>query len=114
MLFDQQGQYRGNLSSNPYDPNSTSNPYGRYGSQFSPDSINNPYGAGSRYAPDSPTNPFGSGWTIMGALKTQVGSLSSVLWRTHAHRPRPSPRWDPLDGAPSKAFSTFSVELVTG
>ena len=39
----------------------TSNPYGRYGSPFSPDSINNPYGAGSPYSPSSPTNPYGRG-----------------------------------------------------
>ena len=32
QLFDQAGQYRGNLSANPLDPNSTSNPIGRYGS----------------------------------------------------------------------------------
>jgi len=30
-LYDQQGNYRGRLSSNPYDLDSTSNPYGRYG-----------------------------------------------------------------------------------
>ena len=30
-LYDQQGQYRGKLSTNPYDPDSTSNLYGRYG-----------------------------------------------------------------------------------
>lgn len=28
-LYDQQGNYRGKLSTNPYDPDSTSNPYGR-------------------------------------------------------------------------------------
>ncbi len=60
-LYDQQGNYRGKLSANPYDPDSTSNPYGRYGSPFSPDSINNPYGAGSPYRSDSPTNPYGRG-----------------------------------------------------
>ena len=38
------GKYLGNLSSNPYDPNSVSNPYGQYGSKYSPDSINNEYG----------------------------------------------------------------------
>jgi hypothetical protein len=32
QIFDQNGKYRGNLSVNPYDPNSISNPYGRYGS----------------------------------------------------------------------------------
>ncbi|HPF48026.1 MAG TPA: hypothetical protein PK690_14245, partial [Emcibacteraceae bacterium] len=50
-LYDQQGNYRGRLSSNPFDPDSTSNPYGRYGNPYSPDSINNPYGAGN------PNNP---------------------------------------------------------
>jgi hypothetical protein len=44
------GQYRGKLSTNPYDPDSISNPYGKYGSPFSPYSINNPYGAGSPYS----------------------------------------------------------------
>ena len=62
-LYDQQGNYRGKLSANPYDPDSTSNPYG---SPFSPDSINNPYGAGSPYSPSSPTNPYGRGLRIEG------------------------------------------------
>lgn len=53
------GKYLGNLSANPYDPNSTSNPYGEYGSSYSPDSINNPYGEyGSKYSPKSPNNPY--------------------------------------------------------
>lgn len=51
-LYDSQGNYRGKLSTNPYDPDSTSNPYGRYGSKYSPDSINNPYGAGNPYSSD--------------------------------------------------------------
>lgn len=55
------GKYLGNLSANKYDPNSTSNPYGRYGSKYSPDSINNPYGQyGSRFSNDSANNPFAS------------------------------------------------------
>ena len=45
---------------------SVSNPYGRYGSKYSPDSINNPYGAGSRYRHDSPNNPYGEGLSIYG------------------------------------------------
>ena len=65
-LYDQQGNYRGKLSANPYDPDSTSNPYGRYGSPYSPDSIKNPYGAGSPYSPSSPTNPYGHGLRIEG------------------------------------------------
>jgi hypothetical protein len=39
---------------------------GRYGSPFSPDSINNPFSAGSPFKPDSPNNPYGSGWRIEG------------------------------------------------
>ncbi len=45
-LYDLQRNYYGKLSTNPYDPDSTSNLYGRYGSPFSPDSIKNPYGRG--------------------------------------------------------------------
>lgn len=41
QLRDQQtGKYLDNLSASPYDPNSTSNPHGQYGSKYSPDSIN--------------------------------------------------------------------------
>ncbi|MEO7320389.1 MAG: hypothetical protein ABIW02_01990 [Nitrosospira sp.] len=55
----QTGKYLGNLSANPYDPNSTSNPQGQYGSKYSPDSINNPYGRyGSPYSNDSANNPY--------------------------------------------------------
>lgn len=63
-LYNSQGQFRGDLNSNPYDPNSVANPYGRYGSRFSPDSVNNPYGAGSPYRADSPTNQYGTGMRI--------------------------------------------------
>ena len=65
-LNDQQGNYRGKLSTNPYDSDSTSNPYGRYGSPFSPDSVKNPYGARNPYSPSSPTNPYGHGLRIEG------------------------------------------------
>ena len=58
-LISGDGKYLGNLSANPYDPNSTSNPYGEYGSEYAPDSINNPYGKyGSEYSNDSPNNPY--------------------------------------------------------
>jgi len=30
-LYSADGKYLGNLNDNPYDPNSVSNPYGRYG-----------------------------------------------------------------------------------
>ncbi len=52
-------EYLGRLSSNPYAADSTSNPYGRYGSPYSPDSINNPYGRyGSPYSNESVNNPY--------------------------------------------------------
>jgi hypothetical protein len=49
LLYDSQGQYRGNLNSNPYDPNTVANPYGRHGSPYSP------------YRQASPNNPYGQG-----------------------------------------------------
>ena len=62
QLYDRQtGKYLGNLSNNKYDLNSTSNPYGPYGSKYGQDSINNPYGRyGSEYSSDSPNNPYAS------------------------------------------------------
>lgn len=58
-IYSQDGKYLGTLSNNRYDPDSTSNPYGRYGSKYSPDSINNPYGVhGSKYSNESPNNPY--------------------------------------------------------
>ena len=63
-LYDSQGNFRGNLNGNRYDPNSIANPYGKYGSRYSQDSINNPYGAGSPYIQDSPNNPYGKGLQI--------------------------------------------------
>lgn len=48
----------GNYSSNPYDSDSTSNPYGA-GSPSDSDSINNPYGTyGSPYSNESANNPY--------------------------------------------------------
>jgi len=52
------GTYIGNLSSNPYAPNSTANQYGA-GSPYNPNSVNNPYGTyGSPYSPKSANNPY--------------------------------------------------------
>lgn len=61
-VFGLQGEYLGNLSRNEYDLNSTSNPYGQYGSPYAPQSINNPYSTyGSPYSPDGVRNPYTSG-----------------------------------------------------
>ena len=66
-LYNNEGNYRGKLSTNQFDPDSISNPFGRFGSPYSSESINNPYGAGNPYAADSPNNPYGKGWRIEGA-----------------------------------------------
>ncbi len=63
-LYDSNGNFRGNLNNNRFDPDSVANPYGRYGSRFSSESINNPYGAGNRFNDDSPFNQFGDGMEI--------------------------------------------------
>jgi hypothetical protein len=52
-LVDQQGNYFGELSSNPILKDSVSNPYGEYGSPYSPKSINNPHGAGNPFSTKS-------------------------------------------------------------
>lgn len=61
-IYSSDGKYLGDLSSNQYDPNSVSNPYGKYGSQYEMDSINNPYGRyGSPYSNESVRNPYTRG-----------------------------------------------------
>jgi hypothetical protein len=51
--------YLGNYSSNEYDPNSISNPFGAYGSPYSLDSVTNQYSTyGSPYSPNSVNNPY--------------------------------------------------------
>lgn len=59
-IYDKEtGKYLGQLGGSQYAPDSTNNPYGLYGSQYSPDSINNPYGTyGSQYSNSSPNNPY--------------------------------------------------------
>jgi hypothetical protein len=47
----------GELSANPYNPDSTSNPYGA-GSPFKSDGLNNPCPYSSPFSNQSATNPF--------------------------------------------------------
>lgn len=59
-IYAQDGTYLGKLSSNRYDPESVSNPYGRYGNPYG-NTVNNRYGTyGSRYSPQSWSNPYAS------------------------------------------------------
>ena len=58
--------FLGRLNANRLDPNSVSNPLGRYGSRLSPLSINNLLGRyGSPLSPTSPTNPFATNTPIL-------------------------------------------------
>ena len=58
-LVSPDGTYLGELNDNQFDPNSISNPYGKYGSPYSADSVNNPYGKyGSPYSNESFRNPY--------------------------------------------------------
>lgn len=58
-IYAPDGKYLGNLNNNRFDPDSVSNPYGRYGSKFSGESINNKFGTyGNRYSPQY-SNPYG-------------------------------------------------------
>ena len=67
ILIDQKtGRYLGNLSVNQNDPDSVSNPKGRYGSKDSEDSINNPDGKyGNSQSNDSLNNPYATNTPIV-------------------------------------------------
>lgn len=57
-LYSNDGKFLGNVNNNQYDPNSISNPYGKYGNKYSPDSVNNEYGQyGNKYSPNHVPNP---------------------------------------------------------
>lgn len=68
-------KYLGQLSANPYAPDSTANKFGQYGSPFSQDSIKNRFGPyGSPYSASSVRNPF-----AIGATSPQTGqSIISI------------------------------------
>ena len=59
VLVAEDGTFLGVDSANPYDLDSTSNPFGLYGSAYSANSINNPYSLyGSEYSNESATNLY--------------------------------------------------------
>ena len=59
VLVAEDGTFLGVDSANPFDLNSTSNPFGQYGSAYSASSINNTYSLyGSEYSTESATNPY--------------------------------------------------------
>jgi hypothetical protein len=59
VLVAEDGTFLGVDSANPYDLDSTSNPFGLYGSAYSANSVNNPYSLyGSEYSTESATNTY--------------------------------------------------------
>ncbi len=59
VLVAEDGTFLGVDSANPFDLNSTSNPFGLYGSEYSATSINNSYSLyGSEFSTESATNPY--------------------------------------------------------
>jgi|GEM_PF-5349253 hypothetical protein len=59
VIYGSEGTFLGYMNGNPYDINSTADPYGPYGSPYSDTSIKNPYGQfGSPYPDHSATNPY--------------------------------------------------------
>lgn len=57
-IYAQDGTYLGKLSTNPFDPDSISNPYGQYGNPYG-NNLMNTYGVyGSKYSSQSWTNPY--------------------------------------------------------
>jgi hypothetical protein len=72
-------EYLGRLGGSGYAPDSTSNPYGRYGSRFGAHSIQNPYGRwGNRFSPEGVRNPHTMGGPrIVADDGTDLGRLNS-------------------------------------
>lgn len=103
-----QKQYLGRLSANRYAADSTSNPYGQYGSKYSSKSVNNPYSQyGSPYGSHSATNPYtSSAPNIYGSDGTYLGKLS-------ANRYDPESTSNPYGKYGSK-FSSTSINNPYG
>jgi len=72
--------YLGQYSNNNYGSDSTSNPYGQYGSQYSSTSINNPNSQyGSAYSSQGVNNPYA---TNTPKIYAQDGTRSAVIHTT--------------------------------
>jgi hypothetical protein len=82
----------GELSANPFNPDSTSNPFGA-GSPFKPDGLNNPFSPyGSPFSNQSATNPFA---TDAPRLLVRLFGFSSLSGSCYEGRSWTSGRPDP-------------------
>jgi len=85
-LYAEDGTYLGKVNNNRNDPESISNPYGKYGSKDSPTSINNVNGVyGSKISLQSANNPYTSQAPNMfgvgsGVNPTYLGKMSANPW----------------------------------
>ena len=76
-----QAEYLGELSVNPYAPDSTANPFGA-GSPFKPDGLNNPFSPyGSPYSNQSARNPYATDAPrLLARLSCSSGLSGSSGW----------------------------------
>jgi hypothetical protein len=76
---DDDGEYLGRLSANPYLTDSTANKFGPFGNPYSSNSIENPYGPyGSPYSATSVSNAYGTeAPKIIAADGQYLGRLSA-------------------------------------
>ncbi|MFM8981432.1 MAG: hypothetical protein ACKOLA_00745 [Spartobacteria bacterium] len=79
QFCDDDGEYLGRLSANPFLTDSTANKFGPFGNPYSSDSIENPYGPyGSPYSASSVSNAYGTDAPkIIAADGQYLGRLSA-------------------------------------
>jgi hypothetical protein len=79
QVCDDDSEYLGQLSTNPFLTDSTSNKFGSFGSRYASESIENPYGLhGSPYSPTSVANPYATeAPKIIAADGQYLGKLSA-------------------------------------
>lgn len=77
-IFDSQGKSLGKLSSDKYDPESVANPYGA-GSKYKADGVNNPYGKhGGQFGSESVANPYATNAPeVVDSQGVSLGKLSA-------------------------------------
>ena len=79
QVCDDDSEYLGQLSANPFLTDSTSNKFGPFGSRYASESIENPYGPyGSPYSPTIVANPYATeAPKIIAADGQYLGRLSA-------------------------------------
>lgn len=87
-IFAQDGTFLGIITSNTFDASSIGNPFGPYGSQFSPTSIFNPFGNyGSQFSPSSAFNQFANSPPVIYVRGVAVAYLTTNPFKTPGINP---------------------------